>query len=197
MDATKKNLNVIKVINVLAILTILVLNIIKLFIPGRGFSNNIILIALIAAYIFGLLYAINGYSKDSNKYYQMYMLVSSIYYLITIIMNVGKQIKSGYLSLLIAMICNIMFIALAFSKDLGKKKSAIVIIVLIALSIADYFIYGFVANNFSKVVGKISDTALTLLAAVFVACKYSDKARRYKAKAEAENIENIEQPYKM
>lgn len=182
MNFIKKNLNVIKVINVLAILTILILNIVKLFIPGRGFVNNIILVCLIAAFCFGLLYAAKGYSKEANKYYQMYMFLSSIYYLITIFMNIIKGIKSDYLSLLIAMICNIMFIALAFSKDFGEKNSTVLIIILILLSISDYLIYGFVANNFSKVVGKLSDTALTLVAAVFVACKYSDKERRYKAK---------------
>ncbi|MBQ0036810.1 MAG: hypothetical protein KBT35_07840 [Firmicutes bacterium] len=184
MNVIKKNLNVIKVLSIFATLTLLVLNIIKLFIPGRGFLNNIILIVLIATFCFGLLYAIKGYAKEANKYYQMYMFLASIYYLITIFMNIIKGTKSDYLSLLIAMICNIMFIALAFSKDFGEKNSTILIIILIALSIADYCIYGFVANNFSRIVGKISDTSITLIAAVFVAGKYSDKARRYKAKEE-------------
>lgn len=179
MNEFKKNLNVIKVINIFVIFTILVLNIIKLFIPGRGFVNNIILICLIVAFCFGLIYAAKGYSKDASKYYQMYMFLASIYYLISIMMNLIKQVKSDYISLLISAICNVMFIALAFSKDFGKKNSTIIVIFLIILSLVDYFMYGFVINNFSKIVGKVSDTALILVAAVFVACKYSDKARRH------------------
>ncbi|MDO4940069.1 MAG: hypothetical protein Q4F55_04655 [Bacillota bacterium] len=186
MNIVKKNLNVIKIINVIVILTILVLNIIKLFIPGRGFENNIILICLIATFCFGLLYAAKGYSKDARKYYQMYMFLASIYYLISIMMNIIKQVKSDYLSLLISAICNIVFVALAFSKDFGEKNSSTVIVLLIVLSIVDYFVYGFVVNNFSRVVGKVSDIALILVGAVFVACKYSDKDRRYKAKEDEE-----------
>lgn len=182
MNVFKKNLNVIKVLNIFVILTIIVLNIVKLFTPGRGLVNNIIIVCLIATFCFGLLYAAKGYSKEASKYYQLYMFLAAIYYLITIFMNIIKGVKSDYLSLLIAMFCNILFIALAFSKDFGENNSTIIIILLIVLSVADYAIYGFVANNFSKIVGKVSDTTLTLVAAVFVASKYSDKERRYKAK---------------
>ena len=145
----------------------------------RGFFSIFTIIAL----IIGILYVLNAYGKKAANYYKAFLLVQAFETLLLFFFLVFNEQAVLSVLLLIATAGKILILlVLALWKDLGKKKTVILFLVLVGLEIAASVLLFFYHPSPSlipyKIIGVIS--RLVMLGAVGLAIrgKYKDKESR-------------------
>ena len=132
------------------------------------------------ALIFGLFYSLSGYKKDAAKYYKAFMylyLVSSLLSFIASIASVLVEDKSTVLIVANAVVLVAVFI-LAFIKDLGAKKSIVLALAILVISVVKMCFVVLTTTALSLISIHFANLMLACILCVFVAAKYADKKSR-------------------
>ena len=132
--------------------------------------------------LFGLLYSINGYSKDVAKDYKMFMLFYAISAMVSIIVPVLDLLNVGigslkFVSVAIDAITTTCAFMLAFGKDLGYEKSIKYVTLALSVSIIKLLL-NIVKLDFTHSIPSSAHLIQAIIAYVFVSAKYKDKEAR-------------------
>lgn len=139
-------------------------------------------IICIISLIFGLIYSINGYTKNVAKDYKMFMLFYAFSILFSVVVPLSEIINGRFSVIMlivisfdiIPLICALL---LTFIKDLGQKKSSIIVTILFLFCAAKTLI--FIANStFIQSTSNIAHLVQAIIAYIFVCAKYADKEAR-------------------
>ena len=174
MKLINDNLKKVGYFNALLIVIAIILR--AIIIPTAPTLIKIDAIACILALISGLVYCLNGYKKDVAKYYKAFMILYFVSNISSILMSI---LHASNTILIIANVIIIICVAfLAFSKDLGEKKSNSFALSVLAIN-AIKLIYDIVASPAAGTVrGGITSLILACILCMFVSAKYADKASR-------------------
>ena len=173
MKIINENLKKAGYVNTVLILIAIVLRIIGIFkAPALVVIDSII---CIAALVFGLIYALNGYKKGVAKYYKifMYLLVlSSLLALSTLTVEFD----------VLTFICDIIVLAcvliLALTKDLGEYKSNCCSILILSANLVKCFYTFLKTTDIVLTSAGFANLVLACILCVFVSAKYTDKESR-------------------
>ena len=134
--------------------------------------------------IFGLVYAISGYKKDSAKYYKGFMITLLITRIVDAfddlyITLTFAEYNNSYFTSVFKFAIVICIAILVFAKDFGKKKS---LIVAYAALICDVAVFARIITAYGGFVADIVVASIYLILScittIFVEAKYIDKESR-------------------
>lgn len=177
----EKKLNTLFVIIGLAFaLTCIVLLGENFFSDEHGFMYNLEVVFDIIASCAAMAYLVLGYSKDVKNFYKGCMALITANALVITIINTNE--KASVLSIVMCALAFAILVFLTFGKDLGKNKSYIASICLLAIRalgliiclIGDKSAVGY-KDNVLFLLGQLSIAVLVLL---IIYAKYVDKAAR-------------------
>lgn len=181
MKLTNENLKKAGIFNSILIVIAVALRIINLNkVPSIIRIESIV---CILSLLFGLIYSLNGYKKESAKYYMTFMILFSLNIIISLCMPITEIINGEITTIaivigitqLIMLVCTIM---LSFAENLGKDKSVKVSYIVLLLEIINTIIA--LSNGLSS---PIASSSLSHLIQGFIVCllvnaKYEDKETR-------------------
>lgn len=133
-------------------------------------------IIFIATLVFGLLYSLNGYKKDSAKYYKAFLYL----YLVSNTFSVSVLFVNR-LNLFISILKILEFVllfVLAFIKDLGANRSTNLSLLILIISVIDVLYGAIKIGNIISISSGFSALVLSCALCVFVSAKYKDKEAR-------------------
>lgn len=171
MTITDKTLKRIGLFNcaILIIATIFVMSTIT---DNPSLLEKIEIAICILTLMFSIFYSIDGYKKDSAKYYKIFLCLFILSVFITII-NSDNIIK-----IVCSILCAICLCMLLLGKDLGKKKSTIISCVILAFNTIKILVDIFATNKASIFINSFPHLVLAIALCGFVAGKYLDKQTR-------------------
>ena len=172
MKDTRKQLKIAGIINTILIIAAIVLS----FVYKTSDTWGIIIkVAGIVALLAGGVYAVTGYQKDSSDFYKIFMVIYAIHLALFIISGIKNSIDSGdsFVPVIINFIVLVVALVLAFAKDLGKKESFRMAILIFAFQLVN-FIFIIIVNP-KYIIPFFVELVLTCLTSLFVAAKYTDK----------------------
>lgn len=132
-------------------------------------------IVTVIALVFGLIYALNGYKKESAKYYKGFMCLYLISSAVSILSPALAPLP-GASNNVLTVINGIIFVLiaiLAFVKDLGVNKSTTIAASILLLNVVKLFL-----SNKISIHGIFANFVLACVMCVFVTAKYRDKESR-------------------
>lgn len=183
MEFIKKNIKTIGICNAIAIGLVIIL---KLFIfKDLSTISKIDSSFCIVAMIFGIFYALNGYKKDSAKYYKLFMIMYYISSLLSLATPIALMINNeeiGFIDILFVTVWNIVIVycvtILTIGKDLEKDNSANLCYVLLVANIIK-LLAGIVSNEaIQRIAAHLSNLLLACIVFTFVFAKYIEKSSR-------------------
>ena len=184
----KENLKSIRIMAIVLLVVIIVSQIVVFVIPQSGvylkIATGISSLALISA----MIYAIRGFGKNSAGFYSLYMLLyafSELATLVMLIMEMADTVSGSPVMMLFTSASVIALFMLAYMKDLGKKVSFGIVVVIMVFNIISAIITIWSTASAGAIVGMpvavIRSGQRILLAAVaylLVSSKYADKEAR-------------------
>lgn len=139
-------------------------------------------IMCVISLLFGIIYILNGHSKNVAKDYKMFMLFYAISTLFAVMVPSLDLVngRSGlplYAAIVIDLATSICAFVLAFGKDLGHKKSILFVLVALFVSVIKLFI-NTIDLDLSHSIPTIAHLMQAIIAYLFVSAKYEDKEAR-------------------
>lgn len=140
-------------------------------------------VVCILALLFGLIYSLNGYKKDSAKYYMTFMILLALNSIVSLCGPISETINGTITFLntvfavveVLVLVCTFM---LAFGENLGKAKSTKISYVLLLLEVVKAILA--LANGITTPMGLSSVSFLIqgFIVCLLVNAKYEDKESR-------------------
>lgn len=183
----QKNYTKLKAIHLVLMVISLILSVF-IIIKTSDFTTIYGILALVFSFvrlialIFGLVYIINGFKKGVSPFYKGYMML----YVVSMFLFSTNSIATKDVSYVEAFLNNGALVAsliLAIAKDLGKKKTYITALVLLACTFIPMAIYAFTFTQYGNegltlISCAISNFLLAITATFMVYEKYLDKVAR-------------------
>ena len=135
------------------------------------------------AMIAGLYYSLKGFGKDNAKYFKTFFITLFAFDAIISVIDIYTMFTAGTAA---AMICPVILNLLtavcvaiiAFGKDLGFKKSIILILAGLVFEIVVFVLSIAMATGLANIITCFGNMLIMVIAVMFVLAKYADKEAR-------------------
>lgn len=140
-------------------------------------------IVCILALLFGLFYSLNGYKKDSAKYYMTFMILLALNSIVSLCGPISEMINGTitFISIVFAIVEALVLVCafmLSFGENLGKAKSTKISYIFLLLEIVKAILA--LSNGIITPMGlsSVSFLILGFIVCLLVNAKYADKESR-------------------
>ena len=134
-----------------------------------------------AALLFGLVYALKGYTKKAANFYTVFYAFSIISVVVDILICIVDAADAGFFEKYVPAILSLVFLVclglLGFMKDFGKEKSTATAYVALAASGASLVVACIIGHS-DLFISAFARLVMAFMICIFVFCKYADKAER-------------------
>jgi hypothetical protein len=144
-----------------------------------GFMASYTLVQIFA-YLFGISYALGGYSKSGAESYKTFLLLYDVAKCLNLLATI---LYSGFGVVTVFLIVEILILGtLAFAKDLGRQTSMVLFCILLGCEVASGILPTTASGAAISIQTRLGDVLSRLVEAGTVGLaikgKYDDKARR-------------------
>lgn len=183
MNYISKNLKTVGMVNIALTVIAMMLEIFSLFDATTTKVDMIFNIAILLSLTAGLYYSLCLYKKSAANYYKFFIIVylltildGIIVHTINVLVNLTASFDFVYA---LCIVSAILVCVLAFAKNLGKKKSYILVLANLVLNVILVICQLLNLSNAQQLPATLWGMfILSWLCVVFVAGKYADKDSR-------------------